>query len=233
MSEDDRYNGSGAADGPAVSVVTLDDFERRSRSLREAADTEASVATASTAPGNAELGEVVEDDDVFASATPGGATPTRMPLSRQEPDDATKVDPRMRALARAIDVVIFALLAESISYLGPLAALLYILFADGLIDGASVGKRLARLRVVRGRDERPASLFDSLLRNAPLGIAGLFVLIPIIGWVLFLTLGFLIIFFEGYLVWRDPRGARAGDILAGTQVMDARKKRDGDKDQPA
>jgi uncharacterized RDD family membrane protein YckC len=180
-------------------LITVEDFARRSQPLSD------------------RRGDP-DDDRVpgWAGAEPG-ARPRR-PRAEAHP---SRADLRRRALARAIDVAIFALLSESVTYVGPLVALIYLLLGDGLFDGASVGKRLARLRVVRGSDGRPASVFDSLLRNAPLGIAGLFVLIPLVGWALFLTLGLLVVLFEGYLVFNDPRGVRAGDVLAGTQVRDA------------
>lgn len=142
-----------------------------------------------------------------------------------------KADFRWRLGARAVDTAIFALLAGwTIPVLGPLLGLAYLLLADGVKDGASVGKRIFGLQVKRitaGRnnderstDTQDASLFDSLLRNAPFGLVGLFSLIPIIGWALFLTLGLAVIGFETYMIWSDPRGVRAGDILAGTRVQD-------------
>ncbi|MFH1808891.1 MAG: RDD family protein [Pseudomonadota bacterium] len=180
-------------------LVTAEDFVRRSTAL---GDRTAGFSDEAGAPGSG----------------PGQARRPRSPRSAADP---SRADLRRRVLARAIDVAIFALLSESITYVGPLVALVYLLLADGLFDGASVGKRLTKLQVVRGRDGKPASVFDSLLRNAPLGIAGLFVLIPLIGWALFLTLGMAVVLFEGYMVFNDPKGVRAGDILAGTQVRDS------------
>jgi len=200
VSEDSKDGG----DGDRVELVTLEDFERRARDY-----------------GDADAVEVVR---------PGGDEPAPLATSEGEalPAESAhralvkhKADMQLRTLGRAIDVVIFAIVAESIAYLGPIVALAYLLFADGLFDGASLGKKVGKQRVVRIIDGKPARLFDSLLRNAPLGIAGLFVLIPIVGWALFLTLGLAVILFESYLVWKDPHGIRAGDILAGTQVVSA------------
>lgn len=194
--------------GTIISVVTAEDFENRSKSLIEL-----------QAEDQAEFDALAQFGKVDDLPTEPEVTPKDRPAA-----GPAKADIRMRALGRAIDVVIFGLLAELVFYIGPLVALVYLLLADGLIDGASIGKRLTKIKVVRNSDGKPAKVFDSLLRNAPLGIAGLFVLIPLVGWALFLTLGLAIILFESYMVWRDPKGVRAGDILAGTHVEEVSKK---------
>ncbi|MBN2358541.1 MAG: RDD family protein [Deltaproteobacteria bacterium] len=206
-----------------MAVVTAADFERLGQPIDSASaagePTTPAVTAMSPAAGDA------ADAGTGADAAP----PAGQPEASDRAPTPAKSDLQLRVIARAIDVAIFALLAESVAFVGPLAALVYLLLADALFEGASVGKRLTRLRVVRSRDRKPANVFDSLLRNAPLGIAGLFVLIPLVGWALFLTLGLAILLFEGYLVWTDGRGVRAGDILAGTQVIEMRRQIAGER----
>lgn len=203
-----------------LTVLTADDFERRSHPINGAAANGEPTPPLNAVPatGNGSIDPALAAARAALSVAAGTATP-----------DPAKADLQLRAIGRVIDVVIFALLAESVSFVGPLVALGYLLLADALFEGTSVGKRLTRLKVVRTRDRKPANVFDSLLRNAPLGIAGLFILIPLVGWALFLTLGLAILLFEGYLVWTDPKGIRAGDILAGTEVVDSRKPVDAAK----
>lgn len=197
---DKRKGPAGDADAQ-VELVTVEDFELRSRDL--------SKATASD-----------QGDEDSAALTATAADQVVVEGERKVLVQR-KADLQLRSLGRAIDLVIFAVVAESVSYLGPVVALAYLLLADGLFDGASLGKKISKLRVIRTKDGQPAKLFDSLMRNAPLGIAGLFMVIPIVGWALFLTLGLALILFESYMLWKDPYGIRAGDILAGTQVVSA------------
>jgi uncharacterized RDD family membrane protein YckC len=198
-----------------LTVLTALDFEQRSHPIRGESDPGEPTPPLVTVPRT----DGAAVDPVLAAARAAVGAEVATPAA-----DPNKADLQLRAIGRVIDVVIFALLAESVSFIGPLVALGYLLLADALFEGTSVGKRLTRLKVVRTRDRKPANVFDSLLRNAPLGIAGLFVLIPLVRWALFLTLGLAILLFEGYLVWTDPKGIRAGDILAGTVVVDSRKK---------
>lgn len=197
-----------------LTVLTASDIEQRGQAIRGTDANGDPTPPLSTAL----LQDAGDVDPALAAARAAVGGEVAAPDA-----DPNKADLQLRAIGRVIDVVIFALLAESVSFIGPLVALGYLLLADALFEGTSVGKRLTRLKVVRTRDRKPANVFDSLLRNAPLGIAGLFVLIPLVGWALFLTLGLAIVLFEGYLVWTDPKGIRAGDILAGTVVVDSRK----------
>lgn len=243
-------------DAAQVSVVTAADFEQRAKPVfdesAEKADTKpaqrAAIAAANAAAGAAEpapspaaatpqrrdetmrsVRHAAADvaDSVRALVTEllaGAARPEA--VQEREPGALVKAEPRARIAARAVDTFIFILLARSITFVGPLAALCYLLLGDALIDGASVGKKLFGLRAVKADDDSPVGIFDALLRNAPLGLAGLFVLIPVIGWFLFGTLGLLILGFETVMLWRDDQGVRAGDILAGTKVIDRRPARE-------
>lgn len=139
-------------------------------------------------------------------------------------DQAMSVDRLHRGLARLIDLLIFVAAAWIDNPVGPLAGLLYLLIADGFARGRSVGKLLIGIRVIRRRSGRPAGFRRSILRNLPIAFAGLLALIPLVGWVLFLTLGAGVLAFESYMVFTDEEGARAGDVLADTRVVPFVKK---------
>jgi uncharacterized RDD family membrane protein YckC len=57
--------------------------------------------------------------------------------------------------------------------LGLLYAFVYLLLADGVAAGQSLGKRLLGVVVVDVRTQKPCSLEQSLLRNACLGLGAL------------------------------------------------------------
>ena len=140
----------------------------------------------------------------------------------QSPEPAyPKADLLHRGVARLVDVVIALLLERYLGELGPLVAIAYLLFADGVMDGQSPGKRLGGVRVVNLRERHPARFRESLLRNAPFALVGAFYVIPIIGWVLLLLGGSFILAFEAYMAWTDRMGLRIGDVFADTQVIDA------------
>lgn len=129
-----------------------------------------------------------------------------------------------RYLAKFIDLLIVLALSRLDTVLGfiaPLMGLTYILISDGLFHGASLGKMLIGLKVVIEKNGRsPCTFKHSTLRNIPIGIVVFFLIIPFWGWVLFFTLGLLIIGVESYQIYQDPSGFRLGDLLAETRVVD-------------
>jgi uncharacterized RDD family membrane protein YckC len=82
----------------------------------------------------------------------------------------------------------------------------YLLFRDAIPVG-SFGKRIAGLAVV-GRDGQRARAGGSAARNADLVLLGW--LVPVLGWVV-----------EGVVALVSRTGRRAGDAIAGTQVVRA------------
>jgi len=128
-----------------------------------------------------------------------------------------------RCLAKFIDFLIAGALSQLVRFWGPLAGLTYILISDGLPGGKSLGKRLIGLRVVENEKNLPCDYIKSILRNLPIGLVFLFAIIPFIGWLLFITVGLLIIVFECYLMFTEEGGARIGDILADTTVKGEEK----------
>jgi hypothetical protein len=136
-----------------------------------------------------------------------------------------KADLTLRGLARASDLVI-ALAVASVGPVGPLVAALYLLVADGLMHGQSVGKRIFGVRTMvlparGGQRGAPAGYRESVLRNAPFALVALFYGVPIL-WVVLFVAGIPILAFEAYMAWSDRLGIRIGDIFADTQVVDGK-----------
>ncbi|MCI0570540.1 MAG: RDD family protein [Myxococcaceae bacterium] len=130
----------------------------------------------------------------------------------------------LRAGARAVDVGVAWGLWVLLGQAGNLAALLFILLADGMLEGQSVGKRIFGVKVMHLPTRSAARHRDSVIRNAPLGLVMLFGMLPSpIGGVAF-GAGLLVI--GGVEAWRavrDPLGQRRGDHWAQTQVVDAKE----------
>lgn len=121
-----------------------------------------------------------------------------------------------RFTAKFIDLLIVGALLKFLPPIGFLAGLTYLLISDGLFDGRSLGKKIIGLRVILIEKDRGCSFRESIIRNLPFGIGYILFSIPWIGWIFPL----LIFAFEGLLIIGSETGARIGDELAKTQVMD-------------
>jgi uncharacterized RDD family membrane protein YckC len=147
--------------------------------------------------------------------------------ARPEGSPYAKADLTLRLLARLTDLTLAFAVANVAREAGPPLAALYLLVADGLMDGQSIGKRIFGIRAVvlppkgltRGR---PAGYRESVLRNAPFALVGLFYGVTIVGWLLLFVVGLPIVAFEAYMAWSDRLGIRIGDIFADTQVVDGK-----------
>ncbi|MBI1823918.1 MAG: RDD family protein [Nitrospirae bacterium] len=122
-----------------------------------------------------------------------------------------------RVIAKLIDFLFIAVLRQLFPPVGLYISITYLLIADGLFHGKSIGKRLVGLQTYIPQKNKEASFRESIIRNFPLLIAYLFLLIPIVGWILF----FAIIGFELLLMIGNEKGLRIGDELAHTQVVDS------------
>ncbi|HTP41239.1 MAG TPA: RDD family protein [Nitrospiria bacterium] len=131
-----------------------------------------------------------------------------------------KADYLPRLVARIIDLLAAAALAHMAKPVGFFAGLTYLLIADGVMPGRSLGKAVIGLRVVAA-DGRPAGLRESILRNLPFGVAMLLAAIPWVGWLLAVA----VVVLEGLLVVGNDRGRRLGDEAAQTHVVNARSER--------
>jgi uncharacterized RDD family membrane protein YckC len=145
------------------------------------------------------------------------------------PEDGTPTSPYprcsrlLRALARSADMGVAYGLAIASGRAGLVVSLLYLLLADGLFHGQSVGKRIFGVKAVFLPLRTGARFRDSTLRNAPLALVVLLRMMPEpLGLRAFL--GGLVVIggVEAWKSWRDPLGRRFGDVWAQTQVVDGK-----------
>ncbi len=141
--------------------------------------------------------------------------------ARPEGSPYPKADLTLRGLARAADFALAFVLSQTAPQIGPLLAAFYILVADGLMSGQSVGKKIFGVRTVVVPRQAPAGWHESLLRNAPFALVAVFYAIPLL-WPVLFVVGLPIIGFETYMIVTDRLGIRIGDIFADTQVVDAK-----------
>jgi uncharacterized RDD family membrane protein YckC len=141
--------------------------------------------------------------------------------ARREGSPYPKADLTLRGLARLVDFVLAVALAQTGHEVGPLLAVIYLLVADGLMHGQSLGKRIFGIRTMVIPRRVPAGYRESLLRNAPFALVALFYVVPL-GWLLLVVAGLPIVGFEAYMALTDRLGIRIGDIFADTQVVDAK-----------
>jgi len=121
-----------------------------------------------------------------------------------------------RFIAKFLDLLIVSAIAQIPLDVSFLAALSYILIADGFAGGRSPGKQMIGLRVVTPETAQGITFKESIIRNISLGLAYLLFQIPYVGWLL----GISLVGFESLLLIGNVKGCRAGDELAKTQVLD-------------
>ncbi len=141
--------------------------------------------------------------------------------ARREGSPYPKADLSLRALARLADFTLALVLAQTSPQVGPLLAALYLLVADGLLSGQSIGKKIFGVRTVVVPRRAPAGYRESMLRNAPFALVAIFYAVPLLWPVLFVA-GVPIVAFEAYMIYTDRLGVRIGDIFADTQVVDGK-----------
>ena len=141
--------------------------------------------------------------------------------ARPEGSPYPKADLTLRGLARLADFTLAWVAAQSVPQLGPLLAAFYLLVADGLMSGQSVGKKIFGVRTVVVPRRAPAGWHESVLRNAPFALVAVFYAVPLL-WPVLFVVGLPIVAFETYMIFTDRLGIRIGDIFADTQVVDAK-----------
>jgi hypothetical protein len=159
---------------------------------------------------------------VFTATAAGGkGTPLRLlPGGSPYP----KASLLLRFGARVVDVAVaWGLAVVCGAAAGPLVALLFLLLADGMLQGQSVGKRVFGVKVMHLPTRSAARHRDSTLRNAPLALVVLLGMMPApLGMVAFAAGLVVIGSVESWRVLRDPLGLRLGDVWAQTQVVDGK-----------
>ena len=133
----------------------------------------------------------------------------------------------LRFGARLMDCLIAWGLFAATGRFGAVAALIYILFADGLFRGQSPGKRLFGVKVLRVDLKKSGGFRESVSRNSIFGFIFLLLMLPAYAPQIFAVgvacLGGL----ELFATLRSPEGRRLGDRWAATQVVDGRVPADG------
>jgi uncharacterized RDD family membrane protein YckC len=132
----------------------------------------------------------------------------------------------LRAGARLVDVAIAWSLYLSTGPAGVVMAFLYILFADGMLQGQSPGKKIFGVKVVFVPTRSGARHRDSVLRNAPFGLIIILSMMPEVGPRAFLAGLAVIGSIEALQCLRDREGLRLGDTWAQTQVIDGKVQAD-------
>jgi uncharacterized RDD family membrane protein YckC len=141
--------------------------------------------------------------------------------ARPEGSPYPKADLTLRGFARLVDFTLAFVVAQAAPQVGPVLAALYLLAADGLMSGQSVGKRIFGIRTVVVPRRAPAGYHESMLRNAPFAIVAVFWAVPLL-WPMLFVAGVPIVAFEAYMIFTDRLGIRIGDVFADTQVVDAK-----------
>lgn len=135
---------------------------------------------------------------------------------------AAKASVVVRCLAKAADFSVVLLLNAFLPVVvGALLGFIYMLVHDGMFSGQSIGKRLFRLKVMHVKNDLPCTIRESAVRNAPLGVATFFAIIPFWGWILAVLVGIPLVAIEIYLMVTRPGGHRLGDVMADTVVVEA------------
>ncbi len=134
-----------------------------------------------------------------------------------------------RVIAKIIDIIIVFLMAAVLPYpVGPLLGFLYSLFGDGIhvgsFQGQSVGKKIMGLQVISTLHRKSASLRESALRNAPVGVTTFFAIVPVWGWLILALIGIPLMVMEVYLMASVESGHRLGDVMGDTEVIEVKRR---------
>lgn len=122
----------------------------------------------------------------------------------------------LRLIAKLLDIIIVYISYSTLSKAGLFIGIFYLLISDGLFRGRSIGKKLLRIKVVNIERVQPADFRDSILRNLPLSLCLIFLLIPFIGWLICIG----VYLFEFVILVGDKDSRRLGDYIAKTTVIE-------------
>ncbi len=141
-----------------------------------------------------------------------------------------KASVQSRIIAKIIDLlIVFAVGVFLPRLIGPLLGFAYSLVADGLnvgkFKGQSIGKKIIGIQVRSASRDHPIRFKESAIRNAPVGLATFFAIIPIWGWIILALVGIPLMAMEIYLMMRMDSKERLGDVMADTRVVFLREKR--------
>jgi len=155
------------------------------------------------------------------------STESHNDISSDKMEELEKAEHLERIVARMIDFIIVVALLEIVPRVGYFAGLAYLLIADGLFEGRSVGKMLIGIKVVFSNildTPRACGFKESIFRNLPFAagyiLYGIFNGIPLIGWLLSFAVITLIPVFEFLVMTGSETGMRLGDEIAKTRVVE-------------
>jgi len=152
--------------------------------------------------------------------------PSKAKAKASDPDEPPSPYPKCellpRLMARVFDLMVCGALIVLMHQAGAAAGALYLLLADGLFRGQSLGKRMLGVRVVHVRTRRGVGARQSAVRNFPMAVLGLLALGPASHWKLLAAFSLAVLGYEAVRIWMHPLGLRIGDELAGTQVVDGK-----------
>ncbi|KAF0196598.1 MAG: RDD domain containing protein [Bacillota bacterium] len=144
-----------------------------------------------------------------------------------------KAELTKRLIAALIDGIISSIIAV-IPVIGAIIGAAYTLTKDGIMfqvtkdaqwKNRSIGKKLLGLEVVTASGAE-IDIVASCMRNWPLAIGIIIMIVPIIGWVIGGLLAFVLGMIELVLVLIDPKGRRLGDKTARTMVVESATAQD-------
>lgn len=124
-----------------------------------------------------------------------------------------------RLIAKAIDLFIVLALSMLLYPVGIILACVYISIADSLNQGQSFGKRFMGFSVISLVDGKPCSRKQSFIRNLPIFIPLVFMIIPFWGWIFAGVLSLPIFLLELYFMFKLDSAHRLGDVMADTTVI--------------
>lgn len=131
------------------------------------------------------------------------------------PEELKKADILLRAVAKALDLLLIAAVWEILPKAGFYAGIFYILVSDGLFSGRSVAKKIIGLQVISLKTKSPCTMRDSIIRNLPIAAGIILIKVPLIGWIIFAAICIL----ELVLITGSEDSVRIGDMLANTTVV--------------
>jgi uncharacterized RDD family membrane protein YckC len=120
------------------------------------------------------------------------------------------------------DLMVCGALVALMHRAGAAAGALYLLLADGLLRGQSLGKRMLGIKVMHVPTQRGAGARQSMLRNFPMAVLGILAMGPSAHWKVLAAASLAVLGYEAFRILLDPLGLRLGDAVAATQVVDAK-----------
>lgn len=143
---------------------------------------------------------------------------------KNEPAEYIKTEILSRVSARTIDLIIVAAFLELVPRAGFFAGITYLLIADGLFGGRSIGKKLIGIKVVLIESGKACGYKESIFRNFIFAIGlllcGILNDVPLLGGLFIIIVPVLILLFEGLILLGSENGMRVGDEFAKTRVIE-------------